>query len=66
MKIKLKKDQRYSICSCGLSKVMPYCDNQHREYNKKNNTNYKSIKISPNCNVIINLSCSKWIKDINE
>ena len=43
--IKLKKNIKYSICSCGLSKKMPYCDNAHRDYNKINNTNYKSVKV---------------------
>ncbi len=33
--IKVKKDTKYSICSCGKSKVLPYCDNEHREYNAK-------------------------------
>ena len=30
-KIELKKDKRYSICTCGLSNIMPYCDGNHRE-----------------------------------
>ena len=44
-KIKLYKGKKYSICSCGLSKNIPFCDNEHREHNKKNGTNYKSVKI---------------------
>ena len=40
-----KKNVKYSICSCGLSKKIPYCDNAHREFNLENSTQYKSIKI---------------------
>ena len=43
MKIKLKKGKKYSICSCGLSKNLPFCDNAHREFNANNNTDYKSV-----------------------
>ena len=28
--IKLDKDKIYSLCSCGLSNKLPYCDNNHR------------------------------------
>ena len=44
-KIRVKKNVKYSICSCGYSKKLPYCDNQHRTYNQKNKTDYKSIKV---------------------
>ncbi len=47
IRIKIKKNVNYSICSCGYSKTLPYCDNQHRLYNQKNNTDYKSVKIYP-------------------
>ena len=35
-KVILKKNIRKSICSCGLSNKIPYCDNTHRTFNKKN------------------------------
>jgi len=59
-KIKLKNKIKYSICTCGLSKKMPFCDNNHRKYNSKNNTNYKSLKIESDKDVIINISSSTW------
>ena len=39
MKIKLKADKKYSICSCGLSGSLPFCDNSHRKEGK-----FKSLK----------------------
>ena len=43
-KIKVEKGRKYSVCSCGKSKVIPICDNSHRECNKEKSTNYKSVK----------------------
>ena len=60
-KIKLKKQIKYSICTCGISKKMPFCDNSHRDYNSKNNTNYKSLEIIPDRDVEINISSSMWV-----
>ena len=55
-KIKLYKGKKYSICSCGLSKNIPFCDNEHREHNKKNGTNYKSVKIVTEENINLNIN----------
>lgn len=60
--IVLNKDQKYSICSCGLSKSLPFCDNTHRPYNEKNGTNYKSVKITPKENIEIEVFSSTWNK----
>ena len=59
-KIKLYKGKKYSICSCGLSKNIPFCDNEHREHNKKNGTNYKSVKIITEENINLNINSSTW------
>ena len=61
-KIVLEKEKKYSICSCGLSRVLPLCDNAHRPFNEKNGTNYKSVKIIPNEKIEIKVSSSTWKK----
>ena len=59
-KVELKKNKRYKLCSCGVSKSLPFCDNQHRDFNLKNNATFKSIKIIPDCNVTIKIESKKW------
>ena len=63
-KVILKKNIRKSICSCGLSNKIPYCDNTHRIFNEKNNCTYKSIKITSDKDVEVVIASSKW--KINE
>ena len=60
MDIKLKAGKKYSICSCGLSGSLPFCDNAHREFNAANNTEYKSVKITPEKDTIIKVTSSRW------
>ena len=60
MKIKIIPKKIFSICSCGLSKKLPFCDNAHREYNTENNLNYKSIKITSNKNIEVDITSSTW------
>ena len=60
MDIKLKAGKKYSICSCGLSKSLPFCDNTHREYNSAHKTEYKSLKITPEKDIVIKVSSSRW------
>ena len=60
MKIKLKGGKKYSICSCGLSRNLPFCDNNHREHNSTYNTEYKSVKIIPETDTKIDVTSSRW------
>ena len=60
MEIKLKAGKRYKICSCGLSQIVPFCDNAHREFNATNNTEYKSVKITPDSDTIIEVTSNRW------
>ena len=60
MEIKLKAGKKYSICSCGLSCSLPFCDNTHREFNAVNNVEYKSVKITPENDTIIKVTSSRW------
>ena len=60
MEIKLKAGKKYSICSCGLSNVLPFCDNTHREHNSTHKTDYKSVKITPEKDTLIRVTSSRW------
>ena len=65
MNIKLKAGKKYSICSCGLSGSLPFCDNTHREFNSANGTEYKSVKITSEKDTLIELTSSRW-REIKE
>jgi len=62
IEIELKKGKRYSICTCGLSATMPYCDSAHRSYNEEKGTDFKSLKISTEEDVKITLSSATWMR----
>ncbi len=59
-KICLKASEKYSICTCGKSKNLPFCDNEHRKINEEKGTSYKSLKIIPKQDAELELSCSNW------
>jgi len=58
--IKLKSNEKYAICTCGKSKNLPYCDNEHRKLNEEKSTSYKSLKIIPKSDIELELYCSNW------
>lgn len=58
--ITVKKGKRYSICTCGASAVMPFCDGRHREVNESENCNYKSIKIISEKDTNIQVHSAAW------
>jgi len=63
--MKVKKNIKYSLCTCGLSKKLPLCDNTHREYNDENKgkISFKSIKIRSNKDVDIDIQCNNWLEN---
>ena len=62
-KISLKKNKKYSLCTCGFSKSLPLCDNMHRMINSNNKNTFKSIKVYPSKDVELKLTCKSWIKE---
>ena len=60
MNIKLKAGKKYSICSCGLSEVLPFCDNTHRTLYAANGIDYKSVKIISEKDTDIEITSSRW------
>ena len=58
--ITLKAKQKYKICSCGESTILPYCDNTHRSVNERKGTSYKSVKITPKQDITIEVSSKNW------
>ena len=65
MNIKLKAGKQYSICSCGLSGSLPFCDNTHRAFNATNDIEYKSVKITSEHDTVIDVTSSRW-KSVQE
>ena len=61
-KVVMKAGRRYKLCTCGESKILPFCDDSHRELNEKEGTNYKSIKISPEEDATISVNSNNWCK----
>jgi CDGSH-type Zn-finger protein len=43
--LKLNPQEKCKLCTCSKSKILPYCDDTHREFNEKEGTSFKSIKI---------------------
>ena len=62
-KIFIKKDESISICSCGQSKNIPYCDNSHKDFNEKNKTSYKSVKIISHNDNEVEIFSSNWVNE---
>ena len=58
--LSLKKGVTYKLCTCGLSKTLPFCDESHKEYNEVNSTHYKSLKITPEEDTIVRVSSKNW------
>lgn len=59
-KVSLRKGETFKVCTCGKSNTMPLCDESHKTLNEKNNTNYKSLKIISDKDVVLNLASNAW------
>ena len=62
-KISVKKNKKYSLCTCGFSKKIPMCDNMHRKINLKNKNKFKSIKLYSSKDVDLEMTCKTWFKE---
>ena len=60
--IKLAPGETCSICTCGHSKELPFCDDTHKIINEQEDTEYKSLKINnpTDKEIIIKASSSNW------
>ena len=62
IEINAEAGRKYSFCTCGQSKNLPYCDNSHKEYNEKTGSHYRSFKMFPEQSIKMNVSSSNWKK----
>ena len=60
MRLTLKAGEKYSFCTCGHSKELPFCDNTHRQINEERGTSYKSLKVVPDEDVTIKVYSRNW------
>lgn len=56
----LKAGNQYSLCTCGFSKVLPFCDETHKKVNEEKGTKYCSLKITPDKDVSIKAKSKAW------
>ena len=59
-KVVLKAGQKCSICTCGHSKTLPFCDETHRIVNEEKGTSYKSLKIWLQEDITLELFSKNW------
>ncbi|MEN9626334.1 MAG: hypothetical protein RL557_662 [archaeon] len=59
-KLLLKKGVTYKLCTCELSKILPLCDESHKEFNERHGTYYKSFKITPSEDIESVVSSKNW------
>ncbi|MEK6903588.1 MAG: CDGSH iron-sulfur domain-containing protein, partial [Nanoarchaeota archaeon] len=58
--ITLEGKKKYSFCTCGKSKKIPYCDESHKFCNEQQGTQYASLKIWPQEKTTVTLSSKNW------
>jgi len=62
IEVEMKAGRTYKLCTCACSKILPFCDNSHREFNEENGTSYKSMKICPKTDIMVGVYSSNWKK----
>ena len=58
--ILLKAGQKCSLCTCGKSKILPYCDDTHKIINAEKGTSYKPLKIWPKHDISLEVYSGNW------
>ncbi|HIH13349.1 TPA: CDGSH iron-sulfur domain-containing protein [Candidatus Woesearchaeota archaeon] len=58
--VSLQANTKYSFCTCGQSKTLPFCDESHKQLNEEKGTCYKSLKIWPKKDVEIEVYSGNW------
>ena len=58
--ITLLANHKYSLCSCGKSKTLPFCDDTHKVINAEKGTSYRPIKIWPEKDVTLEVYSGNW------
>ncbi|MBS3102489.1 CDGSH iron-sulfur domain-containing protein [Candidatus Woesearchaeota archaeon] len=63
VEINAEAGKKYSFCTCGQSKKLPYCDNSHKQYNIDTGSHYRSFKVFPKQSARMHVSSSNWEKE---
>jgi CDGSH-type Zn-finger protein len=61
--ITLEGKKKYSFCTCGKSKKIPYCDESHTQVNAQEGGSYASFKIWSEKKTTLTLLSKNWKKD---
>jgi len=61
--IVLEEGRTYSICTCGASKNLPFCDAAHKALNEREGTCYKSLKIVAQEKARVKVMSANWEND---
>jgi len=62
--VTVKKDEKYSWCTCGYSQTEPFCDGAHKEFkNHDGSSIMKSLKFFPDSDKTVKLCGCKQTKN---
>ncbi len=63
-RILVKAGQKCSLCTCGTSKALPYCDDSHKKLNDETGSSFRPVKVWPEKDVELKVWCGKWEKKL--